>query len=187
MFGASVVARFKVGDEHAGKRTKCPACSCELKIPNELAIHSPEVDHSAPKSRTGHVELDRPEDWPLPETTSAPAKSPGRVAVDSAYIRPQAVATVTATEPSAEDRHSGAYVYHMVQIPRTVAIQEGESHAGKASAYVQGFVNQFAAAGWEFYRMDGFGIRELPGCFGAFFGARSSQTEYYVVTFRKPA
>ncbi|MEM8944194.1 MAG: hypothetical protein AAGD11_03350 [Planctomycetota bacterium] len=48
-------ARFKVGDQHAGKTGPCPKCNKPIKIPDagdEVVIHAPEVEAGA-KDATG--------------------------------------------------------------------------------------------------------------------------------------
>jgi hypothetical protein len=78
------------------------------------------------------------------------------------------------------------YEYKMVQVPPNIEVQEGTSTRGRAAAYLEGIVNQYAEDGWEFFRVDQVGIRIHPGCLSALFGGQSRTVVYYVVTFRRP-
>ncbi len=51
---------------------------------------------------------------------------------------------------------------------------------------MQTLANEYAAQGWEFYRVDTIGVVVQPGCLASLFGAQRTVTEYYVVTFRRP-
>ncbi len=62
------------------------------------------------------------------------------------------------------------FTYKMVQVPPTIQIPESESARGKAAAYLEGIVNEYADKGWEFYRVDEIGIRRMPGLFDGFPG-----------------
>ena len=76
------------------------------------------------------------------------------------------------------------YDYLMVQVPPNIRV--AKSSGNDAAAYLQGIANQYASQGWEFYRVDTVGVVVAPGCLAALFGAKSSDLNYYVVTFRKP-
>ena len=76
------------------------------------------------------------------------------------------------------------YDYFMVQVPPNIRVVK--SSGNDAAAYLQGIANQYAAQGWEFYRVDTVGVVVAPGCLASLLGAKSSDLTYYVVTFRKP-
>ncbi len=75
----------------------------------------------------------------------------------------------------------------MVQVPPVLEVQEGTSTKGKAAAYLEDIVNEYAGMGWEFYRVDSIGIRVMPGCLGALLGVPPTDRVYHVVCFRRPA
>ncbi|EEU9488971.1 DUF4177 domain-containing protein [Escherichia coli] len=74
------------------------------------------------------------------------------------------------------------YTYKMIQVPPNISVKARDNKAGIAAAYLQDVVNEQAANGWEFQRIDTIGIEEKPGCFG---GSKTNFTQYYVITFRK--
>jgi hypothetical protein len=76
--------------------------------------------------------------------------------------------------------------YEMVQIPPNVAVSESADAIGVAANYLKRIVEQYAALGWEFYRIDQIGVSVNPGCLLALLGERQSSKIYYVVTFRIP-
>lgn len=78
------------------------------------------------------------------------------------------------------------FEYKMMQIPPNVAVQAKAHKGNEAAAYLEGVVNKFAAEGWEFYRVDAIGVQVQPGCFDALFGKKAEDSQYYVITFRKP-
>jgi len=50
--------RFKVSDEHAGKKGPCPKCKTQIKVPDksdEVVVHAPE--HFGPKDTSGRATL----------------------------------------------------------------------------------------------------------------------------------
>jgi hypothetical protein len=86
-----------------------------------------------------------------------------------------------------------AYTYKMVQVPSQIQVT-GKDRANAAANYIEGVVNQAAAAGWEFHRIDQILVLENPGCgqtilrmitFGLF-GATPIYINYSVISFRKP-
>jgi transcription elongation factor Elf1 len=79
------------------------------------------------------------------------------------------------------------YRYKMVQIPPNVRVEQGATTKGRAAAYLEEVVNDEAADGWEFYRVDAIGVVVPPGCLAGLFGARSTQITYSVITFRRRA
>jgi hypothetical protein len=81
----------------------------------------------------------------------------------------------------------GRWCYKMVQVPQTIQLAEGTSMKGNAAAYLQELVDEYAAQGWEFYRVDPVGVFVAPGCLSALLGFTGVMRNYYVVTFRKPA
>jgi hypothetical protein len=77
------------------------------------------------------------------------------------------------------------YEYMMVQVPPTIVVKQKEQAGNEAAFYLQSIANQYAAQGWEFYRVDTVGVVVQPGCLASLFGAQRTTTEYYVVTFRR--
>ncbi len=78
------------------------------------------------------------------------------------------------------------YQYHMVQVPPNIHAQSGNK-GNEAASYLQNIANEKSAQGWEFYRVDTVGVVESPGCLAALLGAKQSVTDYFVITFRRPA
>lgn len=56
-----------------------------------------------------------------------------------------------------------------------------------AASYLEKIVNEYARQGWEFYRVDSIGIRDMPGLFARLFGQRPFDRIFYVITFRRHA
>jgi hypothetical protein len=79
------------------------------------------------------------------------------------------------------------YVYKMIQVPPGINIRAKDYRGGEAAGYLEEVVNQWAAQGWEFYRVDSIGVQVSAGCLGSFFGPAVQQHAYYVITFRAPA
>jgi hypothetical protein len=73
----------------------------------------------------------------------------------------------------------------MIQIAPALVVSARAQQGQEAASYLEGIVNQWSAAGWEFYRIDTMSIYTPPGCLGALFGGNTSMTNYYVVTFRQ--
>ncbi|QEQ61704.1 hypothetical protein AO053_02285 [Haemophilus influenzae biotype aegyptius] len=78
-----------------------------------------------------------------------------------------------------------AYTYKMIQIPPNIEVDKKHKDTG-AATYLERTVNEYAAFGWEFIRVDEIGVQEKPGCLGALSGQKSFPVNYYVITFRKP-
>ena len=77
-----------------------------------------------------------------------------------------------------------SYIYKMVQIPPMLSVM-GKKHKGsEAAEYLETTVNKMAKGGWEFYRVDSFGVQIQPGCLASLSGAKSKATLYYVLTVR---
>lgn len=55
------------------------------------------------------------------------------------------------------------YEYRMVQVPPTLVVS-GKQTGQEAAEYLQNIVNQHAAQGWEYYRVDSIGVQSKPGC-----------------------
>ncbi|WP_410685921.1 DUF4177 domain-containing protein [Avibacterium paragallinarum] len=73
------------------------------------------------------------------------------------------------------------YTYKMVQVPPNIVANK--KHITTAAAdYLQSVVNEHAADGWEFFRVDNFSTEEAQGCFS---GGKSTMRTYKVITFRK--
>lgn len=103
----------------------------------------------------------------------------------------------SAVQGAASDRAQGAapeepaagppskYEYQMIQIPPSLSVS-AESRAGnEAASYLQTVVNGQARRGWDFYRIDTFGIIENPGCLLGLLGVRAQHRNHFVVTFRR--
>jgi len=89
---------------------------------------------------------------------------------------------LTATHTS-DISHPRNYVYKMIQIAPSLIINAKQEQGQEAANHLEGVVNQWAAAGWEFYRIDTMNIFTPGGCLGG----QATTTQYYVVTFRRPA
>ena len=76
------------------------------------------------------------------------------------------------------------YEYFMVQVPPRIEVRR-DTGQGEAAAYLQAIVNQYAAQGWDFYRVDTLGVYQNPGCAGMLTGKKQETTVYYVVSFRR--
>lgn len=74
------------------------------------------------------------------------------------------------------------FQYKMVQVPPNISVRAKDNKSGIAAQYLEDVVNEWAAQGWEFQRVDTIGIEERPGCFG---GSKVKFMQYYVITFRK--
>ena len=79
-----------------------------------------------------------------------------------------------------------SFVYKMIQVPPTIAVQAKTHQGNEAALYLESVVNQMANDGWEFMRVDAVGVQVNPGCIMSLLGQRTTETTYYVVTFRKP-
>jgi len=78
------------------------------------------------------------------------------------------------------------YVYKMVQVPPNIEVQASKHRGNEAAVYLQNVVNEHAAQGWEFHRVDTIGVSIKAGCFDALSGKKDSTANYYVISFRKP-
>lgn len=92
---------------------------------------------------------------------------------------------LTAPQTSDLDRPRN-YVYKMIQVAPSLIVQSHQEQGQEAANYLEQIVNQWAATGWEFYRVDAMAIFTPVGCLGALFGGQPTTTQYYVVTFRRP-
>ncbi|WP_416424308.1 DUF4177 domain-containing protein [Pseudomonas sp. App30] len=79
------------------------------------------------------------------------------------------------------------YTYKMVQVPPTIQVQASKHRGNEAALYLQHVVNQHAAEGWEFYRIDSIGVAVKAGCLDALRGKKDSLASYHVISLRKPA
>lgn len=85
------------------------------------------------------------------------------------------------------------YTYKMLQIPPNLALaaksmfKQAPDAKTVAADYLQQIVNNEAHQGWEFFRVDSVGVKSEPGCIAALLGAKSIDSIYYVVTFRRPS
>lgn len=78
------------------------------------------------------------------------------------------------------------YEYKMIQMPPTIAVQAKEARGHEAAFYLEQVVNDWAARGWEFFRVDTLGVVTTPGCLAGLLGAKANLVEYFVVTMRRP-
>lgn len=58
-------------------------------------------------------------------------------------------------------------------------------NAGKVSQQLQDLINQHAAGGWEFYRIDKVDIQVSAGCLAGLLGAKSGIISFDQVVFRR--
>lgn len=77
------------------------------------------------------------------------------------------------------------FEYFMVQVPPTIQVKQKEFMGNEAAYFLQTTANQYAAQGWEFYRVDSIGVAVQPGCLAALLGQKQTLISYYVVTFRR--
>ena len=77
------------------------------------------------------------------------------------------------------------YEYKMIQIPPTISVQASQHKGNEAAQYMEAIANSHAEQGWEFYRVDTLSVSIPPGCLAALFGDKGSQSQYYVMTFRR--
>jgi len=76
----------------------------------------------------------------------------------------------------------------MVQIPPNIEVEgKGRSRGDgdEAAVYLETIVNNHAAEGWEFHRVDEIGVRVRPGCLMGLFGAKADFVSYYVISFKR--
>lgn len=78
-----------------------------------------------------------------------------------------------------------AFTYKMVQIPPNILLKSGTEQGTEAAHYLESVVNEQAARGWEFYRVDPIGVHTQPGCLASLLGHQATEVTYYVITFRK--
>ena len=75
------------------------------------------------------------------------------------------------------------YEYNMVQLPQTFVLKQDTGK--EIASYLERLIQDRAAQGWEFYRIDSVGVAVSPGCIAALMGAKQTMTYYNVVCFRK--
>ena len=78
-----------------------------------------------------------------------------------------------------------AIKYKMIQVPPNISVKEKEHKGNEAAVYLESVVNQMAAQGWQFYRVDPIGVELEPGCLGGLLGRKTEERVYYVITFRR--
>lgn len=74
-----------------------------------------------------------------------------------------------------------SYQYKMIQIAPSIIVQSHAENGQEAAQHLEQIVNQWSAAGWEFYRVDTMNIYTPGGCLGG----QATITNYHVVTFRR--
>ena len=77
------------------------------------------------------------------------------------------------------------FEYKMIQIPPTISVEASQHKGNEAAQYMEAIANSHAEQGWEFYRVDTLSVAIPPGCLAALFGDKGSQSQYYVMTFRR--
>lgn len=77
------------------------------------------------------------------------------------------------------------FEYKMVQVPPTIKVKEAKHIGNEAAVFLEEKVNEMAAQGWEFYRVDPIGVVTTGGCANA--NEPQSVKEFYVITFRRDA
>lgn len=78
-----------------------------------------------------------------------------------------------------------AIEYKMVQIPPAIVVKEKDARGNEAAYYLEQLANQYAAQGWEFYRVDTVGVVTQPGCLASLLGSKQTVIDYFVVTFKR--
>lgn len=78
------------------------------------------------------------------------------------------------------------YEYKMVQVPKNIGVKSNKHKGDEAANYLESVVNQYAADGWEFHRVDTINVSVLPGCLGSIVLSKQAQTDAYnVISFRR--
>ena len=131
------------------------------------------------------------------------AEAPG--GIDAAEQRDAPTTTRRATEagsmparrsdqssrsPDAPSRGKAApepmdYEYKMIQIPPTISVQASQHKGNEAAQYMEAIANSHSEQGWDFFRVDTLSVSIPAGCLAAMFGDKGSQSQYYVMTFRR--
>lgn len=78
-----------------------------------------------------------------------------------------------------------SFTYKMVQIPPSILVKGNTTQGTEAASYLEGVVNEHAAEGWEFFRVDPIGVQTQPGCLAGLLGQHATEVTYYVITLRK--
>lgn len=78
------------------------------------------------------------------------------------------------------------YEYKMIQVPPNINVDKKKHKGNEAAAYLENIANDMASDGWEFCRIDSFGVTVQPGCFGAMGGSKTEQSLYHVISFKRP-
>ena len=94
------------------------------------------------------------------------------------------ISSYRTTRRVAKEKGKKSYAYRVVQIPANIQISRKHFQGGEAASYMESVINEHAAQGWEFYRVDQIGVQVNPGCLGALLGREASELKYYVITFR---
>jgi len=76
------------------------------------------------------------------------------------------------------------YQYKTVQVPQSISVKKGLQSTA-AAVYLGDVISNESAQGWEFYSVETIGVMVPAGCLLAFFGAKPTFNNYYVVVFRK--
>lgn len=75
------------------------------------------------------------------------------------------------------------YEFKMIQLPQTFVLKQDTGK--EIAAYLENLSIQMGSQGWEFYRVDTVGVATNPGCLAALMGAKSTMSNYNIVTFRR--
>lgn len=73
------------------------------------------------------------------------------------------------------------YVYKTV--PINLALTVKNHNASKMASFFESFINEHAASGWDFFRIDSLVVAERKGCLNIL--GSDEQRIQYIATFRK--
>ena len=80
----------------------------------------------------------------------------------------------------------GRYIYKMVQAAEHIVAEQETLTGNEAGAYLEKVVNEHAALGWEFYRIDEMWASiNAPSLFGT--RSQTSPVRLHIITFRREA
>ena len=77
------------------------------------------------------------------------------------------------------------FEYKMIQVPKDLSAGIGAVQQGAAQQYMQKLIDDAAAQGWEFYRIDSLTVTEKPGCLQALMGQKETFHSLNIVCFRR--
>jgi hypothetical protein len=109
--------------------------------------------------------------------------SPASMVQGLTFLQAQGPSILEATTPAVPKPRE--YAYRMAQLAPTISASSPIEQGNEAAKYLQKVVSENAVNGWEFFRVDSFGVLVPPGCLAALFGGKPEYRSYYVATFRK--